>query len=403
MAYFAWRWAFFMVSEMTKRKYGFETEAIRAGQERTQWGEHSEPLYFTSSYVFDSAAQAAARFGGDETGPVYGRLTNPTVQAFEARMAALEQGQYCIATATGMSAITTVFMGLLSSGDHVVASSSLFGSTIALLDKIFARFGIEATYVDLPDLNSWKAAIQSNTKMLFFETPSNPLLDLGDIQVISDLAHENRALSVVDNAFCTPALQQPLTLGADVVVHSATKFIDGQGRVLGGTIVVNDEGLFDDLFLILRTAGPTLSPMNAWILNQSLETLSVRMQRHSENAMVIANWLTEQPQVSQVYYPGLESHPQHALASLQQSSYGGMVSFEVKGGREAAWAVMDRCEMISLSVNLGDTKSIVTHPASTSHTRLSEAERQRAGISQSLLRLSVGLESVEDIILDLLF
>ncbi len=399
----AWqcRAGFFVGMKMDKQRYDFQTRAIRDGQERSQWGEHSEPVYMTSSYVFDSAKHAAARFSGDEDGPVYGRMSNPTMHAFEARLASLERGNYCVSTASGMAAITTLVLAALSAGDHVLASSSLFGSTIALFDKVFTRFGVEVDFVDLADVSAWEQGIQPNTKMLFMETPSNPLLDLGDISALSDLAHARGALLVVDNAFCTPALQQPLKLGADVVIHSATKFIDGQGRALGGAIVVNDVELYDQLYTILRTAGPTISPMNAWLLNHALETLDVRMARHSDNAVLLAEWLNQQAMVERVYFPGLSDHPQHELAKRQQSAFGGMVSFDVVGGREAAWRIIDHCEMISISVNLGDTKSIITHPASTSHSRITEEERQRAGIGEGLLRLSVGLESVDDIQNDL--
>ncbi len=387
---------------MTNSNKHIQTIAVRGKQQTTQHGEHSDPLYFTSGYMFDSAAQAAARFSGDEAGPIYGRLTNPGVQAFEAHLAAMEGAQYCVATATGMAAINCVLTGLLSAGDHVVASSSLFGSTIVLLDKIFSRFGVTTTFVPISDTPAWQQAIEENTRLFFLETPSNPLCELGDVRAIAKIAHDIDACFVVDNTYNTPVLQNPLQQGADVVVHSATKYIDGQGRLLAGAVVTDQQQIYDEVFSILRTAGASLAPMNAWSMNQALQTLPLRMHAHCENAMQIATWLEAQPQVERVFYPGLASHPQHQLAQTQQSDFGGMLSFEVKGDQARAWQLMDACEMISLSVNLGDTRTIITHPATTSHGGLSAQERARAGVGDNLIRLSVGLEAVEDIQRDLL-
>ena len=386
------------MSEEIKRK---QTVAVRGGQQRTPHGEHAEALYFTSGYVFDNAAQAAARFAGDQDGPTYGRLSNPGVQAFEAHLAQMEGASHCIATATGMAAINCVLTGVLKAGDHVVASASLFGSTIVLLDKIFSRFGVETTFVPIADTAAWQQAVKDNTKLLFLETPSNPLCELGDVKALSTIAHSNNALMVVDNTYNTPVLQNPLTQGADIVVYSATKYIDGQGRLLAGAVLCDDETLYDEIFSVLRTAGASLSPMNAWLMNQALQTLPLRMQAHCEGALAIARWLERQEMIERVFYPGLESHPQHALAKLQQGDFGGMLSFAVKGDKAAAWRMMDACEMISLSVNLGDTRTIITHPASTSHGRLSAEERARAGVGDNLIRLSVGLEAVADIQTDL--
>ena len=386
---------------MTEQSKNKQTIAVRGARQKSVHGEHAEAMYFTSGYVFESAAQAAARFAGDEPGTVYGRLTNPTVQSFESHLAMLEGSDYCVATATGMAAINCVFTGLLNAGDHVVASSSLFGSTIILLDKIFSRFGVETTFVPIHDTPAWQAAVKDNTKLLFLETPSNPLCELGDVQAIAQIAGAASATFVVDNTYNTPVLQNPLGQGADVVVYSATKYIDGQGRLLAGAVVTNDEDINEAVFSVLRTAGASLSPMNAWSMNQALQTLPLRMNAHCENAMHVARWLEAHPAVERVYYPGLESHPQHQLAMQQQSGYGGMLSFEVDGDKAAAWHVMDSCEMISLSVNLGDTRTIITHPATTSHGRLTPEERERAGVADKLIRLSVGLEAVEDIIADL--
>ncbi len=386
---------------MAQDDYRFDTLAVRAGQERTNEGEQSEPIFPTSSYVFASAAQAAARFAGDEEGNIYSRFTNPTVRTFEKRLAALEGGERCVATASGMSAILSTLLGLLKAGDHIVASRSIFGTTVVLLNDILSRFGLTTTFVPLDDPGAWARAVRSETRMLFLETPSNPLTELADIPSLAALAHENSALLVVDNCFCTPALQQPLGLGADIVVHSATKFLDGQGRCVGGAVIGSEEFVGTGVFGFLRSAGPSMSPFNAWVFLKGLETLRVRMQAHCENAGVLARWLEEQPGIRRVYYPGLPSHPQYEIASRQQTGFGGIVSFEVEGGREAAWRAMDSTEMISITANLGDVKTTITHPASTTHGRLTPEERERSGISEGLLRVAVGLEDVEDLKLDL--
>lgn len=377
------------------------TRAIRVGHERSQEGEHSEPIFMTSSFVFGSAAEAAARFSGEDPGNIYARFTNPTVRAFEERLAAMEGGESCVATASGMSAILATCMGLLQQGDHLVSSRSIFGSTVVLFDKYLIRFGIGTSYVDLDDLAAWEAAIRPETKMLFVETPSNPLTALGDIQALADLAHAHDCLLVVDNCFCTPALQRPLELGADIVVHSATKYIDGQGRALGGAVVGDAKLVGEEVFGVLRTAGPSMSPFNAWIFLKGLETLDLRMQAHSAAAQQLAEWLEQQSAVARVYYPGLSSHPQHDLAMRQQKAPGGIVAFELKGGRDAAWQVVDSTRMLSITANLGDTKTTITHPASTTHGRLSEEQRLEAEISQGLIRIAVGLEDISDIQKDL--
>ncbi len=377
------------------------TRAIRVGHRRTSENEHSEPIFATSSFVFGSAAEAAARFSGEQSGNIYARFTNPTVRAFEERLAAMEGGESCVATASGMAAILATCMGLLQQGDHLVSSRSIFGSTVVLFDKYLSRFGIETSYVELADLAAWEAAIRPHTKMLFVETPSNPLTALGDIRALADLAHAHDCLLVVDNCFCTPALQRPLELGADIVVHSATKYIDGQGRALGGAVVGDAQRVGEEVFGVLRTAGPSMSPFNAWIFLKGLETLDLRMQAHSAAAQQLAEWLESHPAVERVHYPGLPSHPQYELARRQQKAPGGIVSFEVKGGREAAWRVIDSTRMLSITANLGDTKTTITHPASTTHGRLSEEQRQAAGISQGLVRIAVGLEAVADIHKDL--
>lgn len=379
---------------------GFATLAVRAGQQRTPEGEHGEALFFTSSYVFRTAADAAARFGGEVAGNVYSRYTNPTVRNFEERLAALEGAEQAVATSSGMAAIMAVVMSLCSAGDHVLVSRSVFGSTISLFEKYFKRFGIEVDYPALSDLDAWKAACKPNTKLFFVESPSNPLAELVDITALSDVAHANGALLVVDNCFCTPALQQPIKLGADIVVHSATKYIDGQGRCLGGAVVGRKKEM-EAAVGFLRTAGPTLSPFNAWVFLKGLETLRVRMQAHCASALELAQWLEQQPGVTKVYYAGLTSHPQHELAKRQQKAFGAVVSFEVEGGKEGAWRFIDATRMISITTNLGDTKTTIAHPATTSHGRLSPAERAAAGISDNLIRLAVGLEEVEDLKADL--
>ncbi|NWL75634.1 O-succinylhomoserine sulfhydrylase [Pseudomonas taiwanensis] len=378
----------------------FETLAVRAGQRRSPEGEHGEAMFLTSSYVFRTAADAAARFAGEVPGNVYSRYTNPTVRTFEERIAALEGAEQAVATASGMSAILAIAMSLCSSGDHVLVSRSVFGSTISLFEKYLKRFGIEVDYPALSDLDGWKSAIKPNTKLLFVESPSNPLAELVDIPALADIAHAGGALLVVDNCFCTPALQQPLKLGADIVMHSATKYIDGQGRTMGGVVAGRAEHM-KEVVGFLRTAGPTLSPFNAWVMMKGLETLRVRMQAHCASALEIARWLEQQPGVERVYYSGLESHPQHELAKRQQKGFGAVVSFEVKGGKEAAWRFIDATRMISITTNLGDTKTTIAHPATTSHGRLSPQERANAGISDSLVRLAIGLEDVGDLKADL--
>lgn len=379
---------------------GFDTLAVRAGQHRTPEGEHSEALFLSSSYVFRSAAEAAARFSGEAAGNVYSRYTNPTVRAFEQRIAALEGAEQAVATASGMSAILAIVMSLCSAGDHVLVSRSVFGSTISLFEKYLKRFGILVDYVALSDLDAWKTACKDTTKLFFVESPSNPLAELVDITELSSIAHAVGALLVVDNCFCTPALQQPLKLGADIVMHSATKYIDGQGRGLGGVVAGRTEHM-KEVVGFLRTAGPTLSPFNAWMFLKGLETLRIRMQAQSANALAIAVWLEQQPGVERVYYAGLPSHPQYYLAARQQRAFGAVVSFEVHGGREGAWRVIDATRMISITTNLGDTKTTIAHPASTSHGRLSAEERASAGISDSLIRLAVGLEDLDDLKADL--
>ena len=382
-------------------EWGFDTLAVRAGQQRTAEHEHSEPIFPTSSYVFDNAAQAAARFKGEEAGNIYSRFTNPTVRTFEQRLAALEGGDSCVATSSGMAAILSTCMALLKSGDHIVSSRAIFGSTVVLFNKYITPFGVDVSYVPLTDPQAWREAIRPETRILFLETPSNPLTEVADIAALAALAHENDCLLVVDNCFCTPALQQPLKLGADIVIHSATKYIDGQGRCVGGAVVGNKELVGEGVYGFLRTAGPTMSPFNAWVFLKGLETLHLRMKAHSENALQLARFLEGQAAVSRVYYPGLESHPQHQLASQQQTGYGGVLAFEVKGGQKAAWKIIDNTQMLSITANLGDTKSTITHPATTTHGRLSEEERQDAGIQPGMIRIAVGLEDIEDIKADL--
>lgn len=380
--------------------HDFSTLAVRAGQQRGQFQEHAEALYLTSSFVFDSAAQAAARFSGAESGNVYSRFSNPTVSMLQDRLAALEGAEACIATASGMSAILTSLLALLQSGDHIVASQSIFGSTQQLLGNILPKFGITTSFVADTDAAAFQAALQPNTKLLFIETPSNPLMAIFDIAALAEVAHKAGALLAVDNCFCTPALQKPLALGADLVIHSATKYLDGQGRVLGGAVCSN-KTLSEEIFKFLRTTGATLSAFNAWVILKGLETLELRMRTQSTTALQLAQWLAAQPQVAQVHYPGLSSHPQHALASKQQSAYGAILSFDVHGGRAAAWQVVDHCQLISITANLGDTKSTITHPASTTHGRISPEARAASGISEGLLRVAVGLESLNDLQSDL--
>ena len=379
----------------------FETRAVRAGQQRTQEGEHAEPIFLTSSYVFANAAEAAARFSGDQPGNIYSRFTNPTVRTFEQRLAALEGGESCVATASGMAAILATCAGLLKSGDHIVSSRSVFGTTTVLFSTYLVKFGIETSFVPLADPEAWEAAIRPETRLLFLETPSNPLTEMADIHRLAEIAHTKGCLLAVDNCFCTPALQRPLELGADIVVHSATKYLDGQGRCIGGAVVGDAERVGKEVFGFLRTAGPAMSPFNAWVFLKGLETLTLRMKAHSDNALRLAQWLEQQPAVARVYHPGLESHPQHALAIRQQEGFGGIVSFEVKGGKENAWAVIDATRVFSITANLGDAKSTITHPATTTHGRLTPEQRAAAGISDGLIRLAVGLESVADLQADL--
>lgn len=377
-----------------------DTLAIRAGHHRTAEGEHSEAIFATSSYVFGSAEEAAARFAGDEPGNVYSRYTNPTVAIFQERIAALEGAEAGVATASGMSAILSTCMALLSAGDHVVCSRSVFGTTTVLFTKYLQKFGVEVDLVSLSDLDQWQGAMKANTRLLFAETPSNPLSDVADIQALADLAHNQGALLVIDNCFCTPALQKPLTLGADIVVHSATKFLDGQGRCLGGAVVGNTEQM-TEVLAFLRTCGPTMSPFNAWVFVKGLETLRLRMEAHSANTLALAHWLQEQAAVEQVFYGGLENHPGHELAKKQQRAFGGVLSFKVKGGREQAWSVINRCRILSHTANLGDAKTTIVHPATTTHGRLSAEAKLAAGISENLIRVAVGLEAVSDLQKDL--
>ncbi|QEL55041.1 O-succinylhomoserine sulfhydrylase [Chromobacterium paludis] len=377
-----------------------ETLAIRAGLTLSEHGEHSQGLYLTSSFTYASAAEAAKLFLGEIDGYTYSRFTNPTVSAFQQRLAQMEGGERAIATATGMAAIQAVMMALLKAGDHIVSSRSLFGSTINLFSGLLAKFGVETTFVDARDPDAWRAALRPETRLLFLETPSNPLTEVADIAAIAAIAHAHGALLVVDNSFCSPALQRPLKLGADLVMHSATKFLDGHGRVMGGAVVGSDQ-LIEQIYLHVRTAGPSLSPFNAWTLLSGLETLHLRMEKHSANALELARWLEAQPNVERVYYPGLASHPQHELAQRQQKSGGAVVSFVVRGGREAAWKVVDSVRIISRTANLGDVKSTITHPASTTHARVTAEAREKAGIVEGLLRVSVGLENVSDLQRDL--
>lgn len=385
---------------MSENSYELETLAIRAGIHRSQFNEHSEALFLTSSFMSDSAAQAAARFSGAEPGYIYSRFTNPTVTMFEERLAALEGAEQCVATASGMSAILACCMGVLKAGDHVVASRSLFGATVNLFVGILKKFGIETTFVSATDVKEWVAAVQPNTRLFFLETPSNPLTEVSDIAAIAAVAKKHGALLAVDNCFCSPILQRPFDLGADIVIHSATKYLDGQGRVLGGA-VLGSKKVMEGVFQFLRTAGPTLSAFNAWVILKGMETLKLRMEAHSANALQLAQWLETQPNVSRVFYPGLPSHPQHQLAMQQQKTGGGIVAFEVKGGKEAAWRVIDSTKMISITANLGDTKTTITHPATTTHARITPEARAAAGITDSLLRIGVGLEAVCDIQADL--
>ena len=385
---------------MNNDSWKFDTQAIRAGSLQSEFGENSEAIFLTSSYVFDSSSQAAARFAGNEPGNIYSRFTNPTVTMFQDRLAALEGSEACVATSSGMSAILATIMGLCSAGDHIVASRSIFGTTVQLFSNILKRWGLEVTFVSLTNLNEWEDAIQKNTKLFFVETPSNPLTEVTDIKALSKIAHHKDIKLVVDNCFCSPALQRPLLFGADIIIHSATKYIDGQGRCLGGAVLA-DKKTIEPIYQFLRTAGPTMSAFNAWVFLKGLETLSIRMDAHSKNALHLASWLESQPQVDRVYYPGLASHPQHKLALSQQKTGGAIVSFEVKGGQKEAWGLIDSTRLISITANLGDVKSTITHPATTTHSRVSPEERQKAGIKDNLVRIAVGLEDIEDLKADL--
>jgi len=389
------------MAKIDPKQYGSNTNAVRAGQVRSAEGEHSEPIVTTSSFVFKDAAEAAARFSGDAPGNIYSRFTNPTVRTFEERLAAMEGAERCVATSSGMSAILSTCMALLKNGDHIVASRSIFGTTVGLFDNILSKFGLSTTFVDLTDYEAWEAAIGAETKMLFLETPSNPLTEIVDISRLAEIAHGKGCLLVVDNCLCTPALQQPFSLGADIVIHSATKYLDGQGRCIGGAVLGSDELLAEDVVGFLRTGGTTMSPFNAWVFLKGLETLHLRMKTHCENALEVAEWLEQQAKVTRVYYPGLTSHPQHELAKTQQSGFGGVLSFEVEGGQKAAWNIVDSTSLFSITANLGDAKSTITHPATTTHHRLTDEQRVQAGIHDSLIRLSIGFEDVSDLTQDL--
>jgi len=390
-----------MDKEPDRKAADLATLGVRAGQVRTEFQEHGEALFLTSSFVFESAAQAQARFSGEDPGFVYSRFSNPTVSMLQDRLAALEGAEACLATASGMSAILAVGMSLLRSGDHVVCSASVFGATVQLFTNYFGRFGVETSFVSPTRVAEWQKACRPNTRLFFLETPSNPLTEVSDLRALSAVAKQAGALLAVDNVFCTPALQRPLELGADLVVHSATKHLDGQGRVIGGAVLGSAKLIQENLVPFLRTAGPSLSPFNAWVILKGLETLDLRMRAQSAAALELARWLETEPRVARVHYPGLESHPQHALAARQQKAGGAVLSFELKGGREAAWRLIDATRLISITANLGDVKSTITHPATTTHGRLSPEARAAAGIGDGLVRLAVGLESVADLQADL--
>lgn len=376
------------------------TLAVRAGQVRGWEQEHSEPIYTTSSFVFNSAAEAAARFAGDEGGNIYSRFTNPTVRTFETRLAALEGAERCVATSSGMAAILSTCLAFLEQGDHIVCSQSVFGTTTVMLTKYLQKFGVTTSFVPLTELDAWQAALTPQTKLLFAETPSNPMGEVANIAQLAELAHAHGALLAIDNCFCTPVLQRPLDLGADLVIHSATKYLDGQGRCVGGAVLGSNE-LLEQVFGVLRSCGPTMSPFNAWVFLKGLETLPLRMRAHSDNALQLAQWLQQQDGITRVFYPGLADHPQHSLAQQQQSGFGGVLAFEIEGGQHSAWQLIDNTMLLSITANLGDSKTTITHPASTTHSRLSEQERTAAGISPGLVRVAVGLEQVEDIQADL--
>lgn len=385
---------------MKNKNKNFETDAVRAGIERSQFGEHSEGLFLTSSFVFKNAQEAAKRFSGEEPGNVYSRFTNPTVKTFEERLASLEGAEQCIATSSGMSAILATFMALCKPGDHVVVSKSIFGTSVQLFNNFLAKWGLNISFVDLPDLNSWEEATTKNTKFYFIETPSNPLTEIVDLKKLSQLAKSKKVKLIVDNCFCTPALQKPIEHGADIIIHSATKYLDGQGRCLGGA-VLGKKRQMNEIYTFLRNTGVSLSPFNAWVFLKGLETLKIRMDQQSDNAMKLATYLEKNKKITQVYYPGLKSHPQHKIALSQQSSGGAVLSFVLNGGQKAAWQVINKTKLMSITANLGDTKTTITHPATTTHSRLTQEQRNDAGIDHGLVRIAVGLEHIEDIISDL--
>ena len=385
---------------MKNKNKNFETDAVRAGIERSQFGEHSEGLFLTSSFVFKNAQEAAKRFSGEEPGNVYSRFTNPTVKAFEERLASLEGAEQCIATSSGMSAILATFMALCKPGDHVVVSKSIFGTSVQLFNNFLAKWGLNISFVDLPDLNAWEAATTKNTKFYFLETPSNPLTEIVDLKKLSQLAKSKKVKLIIDNCFCTPALQKPIDHGADIIIHSATKYLDGQGRCLGGA-VLGKKRLMNEIYTFLRNSGVTLSPFNAWVFLKGLETLKIRMAQQSNNAIKLATYLEKNKNISKVYYPGLKSHPQYNTAIAQQSTGGAVLSFVVKGGQKDAWQIINKTKLMSITANLGDTKTTITHPATTTHSRLTQEQRDDAGIDDGLVRIAVGLEHIDDIIADL--
>ena len=389
-----------LMNKKKSRSSKFETNAVRAGTIRSSQGEHSESLFLTSSFIFESAEEAAERFLNQETGNVYSRFTNPSVKMFEDRLAILEEVEECVATSTGMSAILSCIMSLCKAGDHVIVSRSVFGTTVKLFDNILSEWGLEVSYVSLSSKDEWQNSLKKNTKLFFVETPSNPLMEVCDIQFLADLAHENKSLLVVDNCFCTPAHQIPARFGADIIIHSATKYLDGQGRCLGGA-VLGDSSLMKKVRGFLRSGGTSMSPFNAWVFLKGLETLKIRMDAHSSNANKLAVWLEQNKKVEQVYYPGLDSHPQFELVKKQQNTGGGIVSFKVKGGKSEAWNLINNTKLLSITANLGDTRSTITHPATTTHSRLNQDQRDLAGITDNLIRIAVGLEDIDDIKADI--
>lgn len=384
-----------------EKKWGYATLGIRSAESRTNEMEHSPSLSLSSSYVYRNAAEAAAVFAGEKPGNIYSRFNNPTVRAFEERLARMEGATHCVATASGMAAILSLCMALLKSGDHIVSSASLFGPSINLFNNILSRFGVSTSYVGTNDLPAWEKAITPSTRLLFLETPSNPLCEIADIRAIADIARRHQVLLVVDNCFLTPVLQKPLALGADIVIHSATKYLDGQGRCVGGAVVGDADRVGKDVFGFMRTAGPCMSPFNAWVFLKGMETLQLRMNAHNDNAQKLAEWLSQQKRVKRVFYPGLPSHPQHELAKRQQTGFGGIVTFEVEGERAGAWRLIDATRMLSITANLGDTRTTITHPATTTHGRITPEARLRAGITEGMVRIAVGLENIEDITADL--